>query len=153
LRRRAYRPGARPNRRGGAMCLLPIVLFGFYLVYYYFSNQEVVPITGRSQLANKSREQEATLGLQTYLQVLSESNVLHSGEAIDLVREIGHRLTNVIKDDPGFDWEFTVIDSEQANAFALLGDKVAMYTAILPIVQNVNGLSAVMGHEIAHAIA
>jgi hypothetical protein len=78
LRRRAYRPGARPNRRGEAMCLLPIVLFGFYLVYYYFSNQEVVPMTGRSQLVDKSREQEATLGLQTYLQVLSESNVLHS---------------------------------------------------------------------------
>ena len=36
---------------------------------------------------------------------------------------------------------------------ALPGGKVAVYTGILPIVENVDGLSAVMGHEIAHAIA
>ena len=153
MRRRAYRYGHRGNRRGGMFRLLPIVLFGLYLAYYYFSNQEEVPLTGRSQLIDITREQESALGLQTYQQVLSESRVLQSGQAVDLVREIGYRLAKVVEDDPGFDWEFNVIESEQANAFALPGGKVAVYTGILPIVENVNGLSAVMGHEIAHAIA
>lgn len=153
MRRRGYRYGTRGNRRGGALRLLPIVLFGLYLTYYYFSNQEEVSLTGRSQLVDITREQESALGLQTYQQVLSESKVLRSGQAVDIVRKIGHRLAEVIEDDPGFDWEFNVIDSKQANAFALPGGKVAVYTGILPIVDNVNGLSAVMGHEIAHAVA
>jgi predicted Zn-dependent protease len=55
--------------------------------------------------------------------------------------------------DPGFEWEFNVIDSPQANAFALPGGKTAVYTGLLPIAENHNGLAIVMGHEIAHAIA
>ena len=153
MRRGAYRYGRKGSRRGGAIRLLPIVLFGLYLAYYYFSNQEEVPMTGRSQLIDISREQEMALGIQSYEQILSESNVLRSGQAVDLVREIGYRLAKVIDEDPGFEWEFNVIDSEQANAFALPGGKVAVYTGILPVVQNVDGLSAVMGHEIAHAVA
>ena len=153
MRRSAYRYGRGGNRRGGALRLLPIVLFGLYLAYYYFSNQEEVAMTGRSQLIDISHEQEMALGLQSYQQILSQQNVLRSGHAVDLVREIGYRLAKVIDDDPGFEWEFNVIDNEQANAFALPGGKVAVYTGILPIVENVNGLSAVMGHEIAHAIA
>ena len=153
MRRRAYRYSRKGNRRGGALRLLPIVLFGLYLAYYYFSNQEEVPLTGRSQLVDITREQEAALGLQTYQQVLAESKVLRSGQAVELVREIGYRLAKVIDDDPGFDWEFNVIESDQANAFSLPGGKVAVYTGILPIVQNIDGLSAVMGHEIAHAVA
>lgn len=153
MRRSAYRYSRRGNRRGGAIRLLPIALFGLYLAYYYFSNQEEVAMTGRSQLIDISHEQEMALGLQSYQQILSESNVLRSGQSVELVREIGYRLAKVIDNDPGFDWEFNVIDSDQANAFALPGGKVAVYTGILPIVQNVDGLSAVMGHEIAHAIA
>jgi predicted Zn-dependent protease len=153
MRRSAYKYGRRGNRRGGALRLLPIVLFGLYLAYYYFSNQEEVVMTGRSQLIDISQEQEKALGLQSYQQILSEQNVLRSGQSVDLVREIGYRLSKVIDHDPGFDWEFNVIDSDQANAFALPGGKVAVYTGILPIVENVDGLSAVMGHEIAHAIA
>lgn len=153
MARRQYRYARRGNRKGGALRILPIVLFGLYLAYYYFSNQEEVPLTGRSQLVDISREQEKALGLQSYQQILSESQVLRSGQSVDLVREIGHRLSKVIENDPGFEWEFNVIDSEQANAFALPGGKVAVYTGILPIVENVDGLSAVMGHEIAHAVA
>ena len=153
MRRRAYRYRRRGQRRGGALRLLPIVIFGIYLAYYYFSNQEEVPLTGRSQLVDMTREQEAALGLQTYQQVLAQSRVLRSGQAVDLIREIGYRLAEVVENDPGFEWEFNVIESDQANAFALPGGKVAVYTGILPIVENVNGLSAVMGHEIAHAVA
>jgi len=152
-RRRQYRYAKRGNRRGGAFRLLPIVLFGLYLAYYYFSNQEEVPLTGRSQLVDISRDQEKALGLQSYQQILSDSQVVRSGQTVDLVREIGHRLAKVVDNDPGFEWEFNVIDSEQANAFALPGGKVAVYTGILPVVENVDGLSAVMGHEIAHAVA
>ena len=142
------------GRRGGRLRLWPLVLFGLFFVYYYFSNQESVPLTGRSQLVDMSREQEAALGVQSYREILSQSKVVRQGDMVDQVNSIGRKLARAAQDvDPGFEWEFKVIASDQANAFALPGGKVAVYTGILPIAKNTDGLSAIMGHEIAHAIA
>ena len=138
------------NRRG--VKLLPLLLFGGYFLYYYFTNQETVPVTGRRQLVDLSREQEMALGYQTYQQILQQSRVITTGPEAARIQAIGQRLARVAE-DPGFEWEFRLIDSNQVNAFCLPGGKVAVYTGILPITANDNGLAAVMGHEIAHAIA
>ena len=151
-----FRQGFRKigRTRSGRIRLWPIILFGLYFVYYYFSNQETVPLTGRTQLVDITRQQEAALGLQSYKQILSQSQVIPRGETVDMVTRIGKRLAKAAADvDPGFNWDFNVIESDQANAFALPGGKVAIYTGILPVTQNEDGLSAVMGHEIAHALA
>ncbi len=146
--------GGGGQRRGGRIRWLPIVLFAVYGLYYYTSNQQVVPITGRTQLVDISREQEMALGLQSYRQILSRERIVRSGEVVEAVAEIGRRLAvAAAEDDPGFEWEFNVVDSPQANAFALPGGKVAVYTGLVPVAENVNGLAVVMGHEIAHAIA
>jgi predicted Zn-dependent protease len=138
--------------RSGRFRIWPIVLFGAFFLWYWFSHQEEVPLTGRKQLVDLSREQEAALGLQSYQQILSQSQIVQSGSDVDMVREIGRRLA-AVAEDPGFEWEFNVIASEQANAFALPGGKVAVYTGLIPVTQNADGLAVVMGHEIAHAIA
>lgn len=153
--RNQYRQQSLGRRRGsGALRLWPILIFALFLAYYWFSNQEKVPMTDRNQLVDMTREEEAALGYQSYQQVLQQENVLRNGEVVDQIREIGMRLAKVAADvDPGFEWEFNVIDSPQANAFALPGGKVAVYTGILDVAANEDGLSAVMGHEIAHAIA
>jgi predicted Zn-dependent protease len=52
-----------------------------------------------------------------------------------------------------FDWQFNVIESDTPNAFALPGGYVAVYTGLLPVADNADGLAAVMGHEIGHALA
>ncbi len=141
-------------RRRGRLRLWPIVLFGAFLAYYYFANQQEVPLTGRTQLVDISREQEMALGLQSYQQILSRSRVVSQGEAVRLVRTVGRRIAKAAADvDPGFQWEFNLIASDQINAFALPGGKVAIYTGILPVAKNADGLATVMGHEIAHAIA
>ena len=54
-------------------------------------------------------------------------------------------------DQPDFQWEFKLIESEQVNAFCLPGGKIAVYTGILPIMKNEAGMAMVMGHEVAHA--
>ncbi|MDX2170275.1 MAG: M48 family metallopeptidase [Deltaproteobacteria bacterium] len=149
----SYGGGGAPMRRRRVIWW-PLVLFALYAGYYYLTNQETVPITGRTQLVDMSREQEAALGLQSYQQILSQENVIQSGKVVDVVRTIGQRLaTAAAPEDPGFEWEYNVIQSDQANAFALPGGKVAVYTGIVPIAQNADGLAIVMGHEIAHAIA
>jgi predicted Zn-dependent protease len=53
----------------------------------------------------------------------------------------------------GYEWEFNLIESEEVNAWCMPGGKVVVYTGILPLTQNENGLAVVMGHEIGHAIA
>lgn len=144
------------RRRGGNIRWWVILLAIGYFGYYYISNRETVPITGRSQLVDMTHEQEAALGLQSYRQILGQSNVLPSGEIVEAVRDIGQRIARVAQDmgvDPGFDWQFNVIDSPQVNAFCLPGGKVAVYTGIVPVAKNRDGLAQIMGHEIAHAIA
>lgn len=138
----------------GGIKLLPILLFGAYMAYYYFSNQQTVPLTNRKQLVDISREQEAQLGLQSYAQILRQEQVVKNGKEADLVREIGQRLAKATGEHgAGFQWEFNLINADQVNAFCLPGGKVAVYTGILPVAKNVDGLAAIMGHEIAHAIA
>ncbi len=145
-------------RRGGGIRWLPILLFGGYFLYYYFANQSEVPLTGRSQLVDITRDQEMALGFEAYQQVLQTERVVTQGQVPQQVRAIAIRLIEAVrkldpKADPGFEWDVNVIESPQANAFAMPGGKIAVYTGILPITANVNGLAAVMGHEIAHAIA
>ena len=54
----------------------------------------------------------------------------------------------------GFDWEYILIDNDKVkNAWCMPGGKIAVYTGILDVTKNTNGLAAVMGHEIAHAVA
>jgi predicted Zn-dependent protease len=53
----------------------------------------------------------------------------------------------------GYEWEFNLVDNKDINAWAMPGGKVVVYTGILPITQNEEGLAVVLGHEIAHAIA
>ena len=53
-----------------------------------------------------------------------------------------------------FDWEDILIENKKVrNAWCMPGGKIAVYTGILDVTKNTNGLAAVMGHEIAHAVA
>ena len=59
-------------------------------------------------------------------------------------------------EDPtiNFDWEYILIENKKMkNAWCMPGGKIAVYTGILDVTKNINGLAAVMGHEIAHAVA
>lgn len=162
---RSNPPG--PRRRGGFRWWV-LVLFALYAGYYWFSNQEEAAFTGRTQLIASDPREEATMGLQAYRQILSQSNVMTQGQLPDQVREIARRLIAVgpkVEADlaaargvkpsiqwNAFDWDVSVIQSDQANAFCLPGGKIAVYTGIIPIAQNQDALAAIMGHEIAHAL-
>jgi predicted Zn-dependent protease len=50
-------------------------------------------------------------------------------------------------------WEYNLVDSKDVNAWCMPGGKIVVYTGILPITKNEAGLAAVMGHEVAHALA
>ncbi|HYE05967.1 MAG TPA: M48 family metallopeptidase [Planctomycetota bacterium] len=108
--------------------------------------------TGRQQFLITSAEQENQLGAQAYGEVLATEKPSTDPEGNAMIQRVGKRLAAVAP-DRGFQYEFTLIESEQMNAFCLPGGKVAFYTGILPLCQNEAGIATVMGHEIAHAIA
>lgn len=108
--------------------------------------------TGRKQLLLTPAEIENQQGALAYQQILEQEEVVDDPEIVAFVERVGRRIAAVAP-DRGFEWEFTVIASEQVNAFALPGGKVAVYTGILPTAQHEAGLATVIGHEIAHAIA
>ena len=156
-----------PRRRGGVRWWV-ILLFGLYAAWYWFSNQQEAAFTGRAQLIDSSVQEEAALGLQAYREILSQSRVLTQGQAPAQVKQIAERLVAVgprveatlaaarnakpsIAWD-AYDWQVSLIQSEQDNAFCLPGGKNAVYTGILPIAGNDSALAAIMGHEIAHAL-
>ncbi len=111
-----------------------------------------VPITGRSQLLLLSESAEVQMGLDAYRQVLRKAKLSTDAAATEQVRRVGRRIAEATG-RTDYQWEFNLIEDKQANAFCLPGGKVAVYTGILPVTRDEAGLAAVLGHEVAHAIA
>ncbi len=164
--------GQRPRRGFGfSPRLLIIAAFLLYGMYYYFSNRTVDPYTGEKVLIDKNLDakEEAALGLQAFQQVLQQEQPVDPNSQISRqIRTIAARLVDKIDEveaalatehglQPGhfskdFDWQVVVLNSQQANAFALPGGKMAVYTGLVPVAQNADGMAVVMGHEIGHAL-
>jgi len=95
---------------------------------------------------------EWQMGLDSYRQILQKARLSRDPAAIEQVRRVGSRIAEATGRSD-YRWEWSVIEDKQANAFALPGGKVGVYTGILPITRDDAGLAAVLGHEVAHAIA
>jgi hypothetical protein len=114
---------------------------------------ETVPYTGRSQLQFISPQQESELGAQAYQQALAKTKLSSDAAASEMVARVGSRIA-AVTGHPEYKWEYRLIqDDKQVNAFALPGGKVAVYTGMLPITRDEDGLAAVLAHEIGHVIA
>jgi len=123
---------------------------------------ETNPYTGRSQLLMTSVSQEIQMGAQAYDQVKRDPKMRPSQDPreIEPVKRVAARIVEAAKRSKyaamanQFQWEVTVIkDDKTANAFALPGGKMAVYTGIFPMAKTEAGLAAVMGHEVVHALA
>lgn len=123
---------------------------------------ETNPYTGRKQLLMTSVSQEVQMGAQAYDQVKSDPKMRPSQDPreIEPVTRVAARIVEAAKRSKyaemarQFQWEVTVIkDDKTANAFALPGGKMAVYTGIFPMAKTEAGLAAVMGHEVVHALA
>ena len=121
------------------------------------------PITDRKQLKIIP---EAKLNAQAaaIFEKIKEKEKLISGKDLNKIKEIGKKMEVSISEyfyasnlnDPtvNFDWEYILIDNKKVkNAWCMPGGKIAVYSGMLNITKNTNGLAAVMGHEFAHAVA
>ena len=121
------------------------------------------PITERRQLKIIPESKLNAQAAQIYEKVKAKEKLITDSK-LDEIKEIGKKMQNSIGEyfyqanlnDPTslFDWEYILIDNKKVrNAWCMPGGKIAVYSGILDVTKNTNGLAAVMGHEIAHAVA
>ena len=122
------------------------------------------PITERKQLKLISESQLNAYAAKAYEQVKKKAKLSDDKESLNKIIQIGSKIEESISEyffrnnlnDPtsNFEWEYILIDNKKIkNAWCMPGGKIAVYSGMLEVTKNTNALAAVMGHEIAHAVA
>lgn len=143
-------------------------LYNYYMALFitavFFQSCATVPLTGRKQLTLMPESEMITLGLNSYNEFLKENTISGDRSSTSLVKDVGGDIERAVNEFftenkqqnqlKGYQWEFNLIKNDSVvNAFALPGGKVAVYSGLLPITRDKNGLAVVLSHEIAHAVA
>ena len=122
------------------------------------------PITDRKQLKLIPEAKLNAQAAEIYEQVKKKEKMSKDLKSLNMIKEIGNRIENSISEyfyrenlnDPtaNFQWEYILIDNDKVkNAWCMPGGKIAVYSGMLKVTKNVDGMASVMGHEIAHAVA
>ena len=125
-----------------------------------------VPITERKQLTLYPESVINSQAAKAYEKLKNSKKIklIQKGDEIDDIKNIGNKIAKSVSvffqrqgtPDPtkSFVWEYILIDDKKVkNAWCMPGGKIAVYTGILDVAKNEDGLATIMGHEIAHAVA
>ena len=123
-----------------------------------------VPITERKQLSIFPEARINKQAAQLYEKVKLKTKLSGDKNQLNEIKEIGNKIEEAVSSyfasinqrDPtyNFQWEYILVDNDKVkNAWCMPGGKIAVFSGILEITKNKHGLAAVMGHEIAHAVA
>ena len=141
-----------------------INLIGCSCLSFGLHSCATAPITERKQLKIIPESKLNAQAAAIFEKVKQKEKMSDDKKTLDEIKNIGKKIeysigeyfSNVNLNNPtsGFDWEYILIDNDKVkNAWCMPGGKIAVYTGILNVTKNTDGLAAVMGHEIAHAVA
>jgi len=122
------------------------------------------PITNRKQISFFPESVINNNAAKAYKSFKKKAKISKDIETLKLIKLIGSKMEVAISTyfkmkkikDPteNYNWEYTLVDDDKMlNAWCMPGGKIAVYSGILKITKNEDGLANVMGHEIAHAVA
>lgn len=121
------------------------------------------PFTGKQTMALVPNSQLFPTSFQQYNQVLSENKIIKGTPQAEMITRVGQRIAIAAErwlNANGYEgylndyrWEYHLIDDKTVNAWCMPGGKIAFYTGILPVAENETAIAAIMGHEVAHALA
>ena len=139
------------------VCLFSIVIF--LIVESCATN----PFTGKKTLSLVSNDQLFPMAFQQYGQFLTENKVVIGTADAKRVEKVGMKIKAAAERWltangqaavlQGYQWEYKLVDNKEVNAWCMPGGKIVFYTGILPITNDEATMAAVMGHEVAHALA
>ena len=123
-----------------------------------------VPITDRKQLIILGDDVIYPQAFKAFENFKKNNKLIKNGIDYDNIQMVTNNLQKAIKlyykindkQDPtsNFRWEIILVDNQDIkNAWCMPGGKMAVYTGMLEVANNNNALAALMGHEIAHAVA
>jgi Putative Zn-dependent protease len=110
------------------------------------------PVTGGKDIVTMSEQQEIELGRKMHPQVLQQYGRYDDEVLQQYVDSVGQRLARA-SHRPNLQYTFTVLDSNDVNAFALPGGYVYITRGIMAYLNSEAQLAAVLGHEIGHVTA
>lgn len=121
------------------------------------------PFTGKKTMAFMPNSQLFPMAFAKYDNFLSENKVIKDTPDSEMIIRVGQRISvaaerwldannhhGYLKD---YKWEYNLVDDKTVNAWCMPGGKIVFYTGILPIAAGETGVAAIMGHEVAHALA
>ncbi len=121
------------------------------------------PFTGKKTLALVPNTQILPAAFAQYNQFLGENKVIRGTSDAEMIKRVGEKISKAserwltangyagyLKD---YKWEYNLVDDKTVNAWCMPGGKIVFYTGILPIADGERGIAAIMGHEVAHALA
>jgi predicted Zn-dependent protease len=121
------------------------------------------PFTGKKTLALVPNSQLFPMAFQEYNSFLKENKVVKGTKDAQMVTNVGRKIAvaserwltangyaGYLKD---YKWDYNLVEDPSVNAWAMPGGKIVFYTGILPIANGEAGIAAIMGHEVAHALA
>ncbi|AUP81158.1 M48 family metallopeptidase [Flavivirga eckloniae] len=121
------------------------------------------PFTGKNTLALVPNSQLFPTAFAQYDQFLTENKVIKGTKDAEMIKRVGQRIAVAAErwlnsnGNQGYltdyKWEYNLVDDKTVNAWCMPGGKIVFYTGILPIAKGETGVAAIMGHEVAHALA
>ena len=132
------------------------------IILLIFSGCVTNPLTGKQNMAFISNSQLFSMSFTQYNDFLKENKVVTGTPEAAMITRVGNKLADAaqkmlaaegqsdyLKD---YKWQFSLVEDDAINAWAMPGGKIVFYTGILPVTRNEAGIAVVMGHEIAHQI-
>ncbi|MEP1489506.1 MAG: M48 family metallopeptidase [Algibacter sp.] len=121
------------------------------------------PFTGKKTMALVPNSQLFPSAFAQYDQFLTDNKVITGTKDAEMITRVGQRIAvaaerwlnanghaGYLND---YKWEYNLVNDETVNAWCMPGGKIVFYTGILPIANGETGVAAIMGHEVAHALA
>lgn len=118
-----------------------------------FAGCAKTPYTDRNQFMVFSEGQEYAMGADASTEIKQKEKLITAGPDVERISRIGRKIA-MASGRPSIGWEYNLVDNDDvANAFALPGGKVFVYTGLLKVASTDAEIATVMAHEAAHVLA
>ena len=127
------------------------------------SGCNTVAVTGRNQLNLVSDSEVLAASLTEYNEYMKTAKKSTDKTKTAMVERVGKKIANAAEkylkengqesDLKNYSWEFSLVQSDEVNAFCMPGGKIVVYEGLFPLIANEDELAVVISHEVAHAVA